>query len=106
MAGRGSKPGERRGGRKKGTPNKRTAELRDVVRNYMPAAVERLAELMHSDDDAVSLAACKEIFDRGWGKPAQAVVASVNPPGGAVGFHAMWVALTTGKFDGNASAAA
>lgn len=31
MAGRGSKPGERRGGRKKGTPNKITATLKDMI---------------------------------------------------------------------------
>lgn len=28
---RGSRPGERRGGRKRGTPNKDTAELRDMI---------------------------------------------------------------------------
>jgi hypothetical protein len=28
---RGSKPGERRGGRKKGTPNKVTGELKDMI---------------------------------------------------------------------------
>lgn len=28
---RGSKPGERRGGRKKGTPNKLTAQLKDMI---------------------------------------------------------------------------
>jgi hypothetical protein len=91
--------GHKTGGRKRGTPNKRTAELRDVIREHMPSAVTRLLELTRSDDDAVALAACKEIFDRGWGKPAQAVIASVNPPGGKTGFHDMWVALTTGKFD-------
>lgn len=31
MAGRGSKPGERRGGRQKGTPNKTTAALKDMI---------------------------------------------------------------------------
>lgn len=31
-SGRGSKPGERRGGRAKGTPNKRTAEALEAVR--------------------------------------------------------------------------
>jgi hypothetical protein len=30
-SGRGSKPGERRGGRKPGTPNRRTAELQEHV---------------------------------------------------------------------------
>jgi hypothetical protein len=31
MAGRGSKPGERRGGRQKGTPNRRTVELARIA---------------------------------------------------------------------------
>lgn len=31
MAGRGSKPGERRGGRQAGTPNKVTATLKDMI---------------------------------------------------------------------------
>lgn len=30
---RGSKPGERRGGRQKGTPNKTTAALKDAIMN-------------------------------------------------------------------------
>lgn len=33
MAGRGSKPGERRGGRGKGTPNKTTAVFKQAVLN-------------------------------------------------------------------------
>ncbi len=31
MAGRGSKPGERRGGRQKGTPNKKTTLVREAI---------------------------------------------------------------------------
>jgi len=31
MAGKGSAPGERRGGRQKGTPNKNTALLREMI---------------------------------------------------------------------------
>jgi hypothetical protein len=31
MAGRGSKPGERRGGRKAGTPNKITADVKGMI---------------------------------------------------------------------------
>ena len=34
MAGKGSKPGERRGGRKKGTPNKATASARATLAKY------------------------------------------------------------------------
>lgn len=31
MSGGGAKPGERRGGRRKGTPNKTTAQLKDMI---------------------------------------------------------------------------
>ena len=31
MAGRGSRPGERRGGRKKGTPNRLTVDLKEMI---------------------------------------------------------------------------
>lgn len=43
MAGRGSEPGERRGGRQKGTPNKLTAALKD--------AILTAAELVGSDGE-------------------------------------------------------
>lgn len=95
-----SKGGKRPGaGRKKGSPNKVQPEVRELARQYTEDAIERLVKLMRADDPNTSLTACKEILDRGWGKPAQAVLASVNPPGGKTGFHEMWVALTTGRFD-------
>lgn len=31
MAGKGSKPGERRGGRKKGVPNKLTTDIKEMI---------------------------------------------------------------------------
>lgn len=36
---RGSKPGERRGGRKKGTPNKRTAQETQAIQAYIETQV-------------------------------------------------------------------
>jgi hypothetical protein len=36
-----------------------------------PEAVERLAALMRSNDERVSLAACVAIIERGYGKPEQ-----------------------------------
>jgi hypothetical protein len=36
---RGSKPGERRGGRQKGTPNKTTAEIRELAQAHGPDAI-------------------------------------------------------------------
>ena len=45
MAGGGSQPGERRGGRRKGTPNKATAEIRALAMGYGPQAFQELAKL-------------------------------------------------------------
>jgi hypothetical protein len=92
--------GKKTGGRAKGTKNKTEPEVRALARQYTEAAIKRLAQLMGSADGDTAPAACTAILDRGWGKPAQAVLAAVNPGGGTVGFHDMWVALTTGKFDG------
>ena len=36
MAGHGSQPGERRGGRKPGTPNKSTLKAREVLQQHAP----------------------------------------------------------------------
>ena len=38
---RGSKPGERRGGRKKGTPNKTTAEIRELRKRTAPTQLPK-----------------------------------------------------------------
>lgn len=69
---RGSKPGERRGGRQKGVPNKATASLKDLARKYTDQALETLAEIMLSgESDAARVAASNSILDRGYGKPSQ-----------------------------------
>ena len=54
----GSKPGERRGGRKKGTPNKATAEIREHAQRYTIEALEGLAQIAcASESDAAKVAA-------------------------------------------------
>ncbi len=68
---RGSKPGERRGGRKPGTPNKATASIRDIAREYTAQAVTALVEVLKGGEaipPAARVAAAKEILDRGYGK--------------------------------------
>ena len=69
----GSKPGERRGGRQKGTPNRVTAELKLSFQKHGDGLVNSLLALTRSDDEKVQLGAIKECLDRGWGRPAQAV---------------------------------
>lgn len=80
-SGKGSRPGERRGGRKKGTPNKSTADIRDLMRNYTAAAAAELARLaVEAESEAARVAAIKEIFDRAYGKSAQPHVGDDDLP--------------------------
>src|SRR3546814_20190143 len=73
---RGSKPGERRGGRQKGTPNKATASIRDIAREYTTEAIEALVSVMAGGADipaAAQVSAAKEILDRAYGKASTAL---------------------------------
>lgn len=71
---RGSKPGERRGGRQKGTPNKVTADIRSLAQEYGQDAIRELATILTtSENHSARIAAAKELLDRGYGKSTQAV---------------------------------
>lgn len=67
---RGSKPGERRGGRAKGVPNKATASIRDLARQYTAEALKALTDVLRNPEEpaAARVGAAKEILDRGYGK--------------------------------------
>jgi hypothetical protein len=87
---RGSKPGERRGGRQAGTRNKKTQAIQqaknggvpkptwngkftsnELARAYTPLAIEVLAKVAaHSQSDSARISAATTLLDRGWGKPA------------------------------------
>jgi hypothetical protein len=90
---RGSAPGERRGGRAKGTPNKVTDEIRTVARQYGPAVIERLAMMAGvvpdcpgADNAAVQVAAMRELLDRGFGRATQHVAGADDAPPVSVEF--------------------
>jgi hypothetical protein len=72
---RGSKPGERRGGRVKGVPNKATASIRDIARQYTGEAVEALVRVLRDAESpaAAVVGAANSILDRGYGKPSQVI---------------------------------
>ena len=75
---RGSQPGERRGGRRKGTPNKVTRDIRALAVGYGPDCIAALVEIgldekRRSANEATRIAAIKELLDRAYGKPGQAV---------------------------------
>ncbi len=78
MAGAGAKPGQRRGGRKKGTPNKITADIKAALRMHGDEFVEALIELTKSKDERVRLGALQVAFDRGFGKAVQHLEAEVS----------------------------
>ena len=74
----GRKPGTPRvlgSGRRKGTPNKATAEVKELARLHGPAAIEEAVRIMKtSESDQARLAAAREILDRAYGKPQQTIV--------------------------------
>lgn len=80
---RGSKPGERRGGRTKNTPNKVTATLKEIARRYTDEAMEALIGVVRStESDAARVSAIKEILDRGYGRAS--TVLSGDEDGGPI----------------------
>jgi hypothetical protein len=71
----GKKGGPRpNSGRKKGSPNKVTAEVRSLAQQYGEQAVKMLAEMMvNGESEAARIAAAKEILDRAYGKATQMI---------------------------------
>jgi hypothetical protein len=79
--------GKREGsGRKPGSLNKATAEVKELAQQYGPAIIERLARLAGltkvagSDSDVTQLGAMRELLDRGYGKAAQAITGGDGKP--------------------------
>jgi hypothetical protein len=68
---RGSKPGERRGGRTKGTQNKATPEIREYARQLLngPAYCAKLEELLVSGRLPAPIWAL--LYQYGYGKPVE-----------------------------------
>lgn len=62
-------------GRPPGVPNKATAEVKAAAAVYTAEAVRTLATIMRDPEmpPQARVAACRELLDRGHGKPSQAV---------------------------------
>ena len=75
---RGSKPGERRGGRSAGIPNKVTRDVKELAQAYMGDAISGLAAIAKDGTmpPAARVSAYKELLDRACGKSTQAVAIS------------------------------
>jgi len=58
-------------------PNKATVEVKELARLHGPAAIKEAVHIMKtSESDQARLAAAREILDRAYGKPQQAIVAA------------------------------
>jgi hypothetical protein len=68
-------------GRKAGTPNKATADVKALAGVYIPRVITMLAAIVESESAPLmaKVAAGRELLDRGCGKPAQALT---GPEGG------------------------
>ena len=66
-------------GRKKGVPNKATADLKAAFQKHGDELVDALLALTKSDDERVRLGAIQACLDRGWGKSAQTVAVGGDP---------------------------
>ncbi len=101
--------GRKTGGRQKGSLNKSTLEIKELARAWGPAAIARLAKMSGLTDEPASasvseqtqLGAMKELLDRGYGRPNQALT---DPNGGALVFQILTgVPRQTGGDDGGDS---
>lgn len=77
---RGRKPGTpKTGGRVKGTPNKATADIKEVARKHGPAIIEAAAKLAgvvgegdgKAESEQARIAAMTLVMGYGYGKPSQ-----------------------------------
>lgn len=83
------KPRGRLGGRKKGTPNKLTAEISIACRDLTPKALATLLRIANNRTDLnAAVRAAVEILNRGWGMPTQShVIAAHMKTTGEVSHH-------------------
>lgn len=73
--------GLKTGGRKAGTPNKATAEIKTLARQYSQEALEALVKVIRStDSDSARVAAIRELLDRGYGKATQPISGDEDGP--------------------------
>lgn len=63
--------GTKTGGRKAGTPNKSTADLREAAQQFTADALQTLVDVMKDDGQpaAARISAATAVLDRGHGRP-------------------------------------
>lgn len=71
-------------GRPAGKPNKLTRQIKERAAFWGDKALQRIVDLIDSENETVSLNASKELLDRAYGKPAQSTILMGDEDGGAV----------------------
>ncbi len=66
------------GGRKKGVPNKATAEIKALAQKHGPEMIKGIYKLTKSKDERIQLAAFQAMLERGYGRVAQAVTMTTD----------------------------
>jgi membrane-bound ClpP family serine protease len=76
----GTVQGNRGKGRKKGVPNKATADIKALAQQHGPNAIKTLADIMvdNNQPPAARVAAAKELIDRGYGKAKEFIDIDAN----------------------------
>jgi hypothetical protein len=73
--------GFKTGGRQKGTPNKATAEVRELASEYGPAAIVELARLStEAQSETARISACNAIIERAYGKAVPGRTVNIELP--------------------------
>jgi hypothetical protein len=74
----GTRPGA---GRKPGSQNKSTAEIKALAQHYAPRALQELARLAEkAGSEQARVSAIKELLDRAYGKSPQAITGDGGGP--------------------------
>ena len=77
------------GGRKKGTPNKATADVKAAAQMHGPAMIAELARLAtQAESEAARVSAIGMLLDRGYGKSPQAIT---GPEGRDLQMNIRWM---------------
>lgn len=74
--------GKKTGGRVAGTPNKATAEVKAIAREYTDRAIKCLVGILEDKEapPAARVSAARELLDRGHGKAPQALTGEDGAP--------------------------
>jgi len=72
--------GKKTGGRKIGSLNKATADVKALAQQYTPDAIKTLSSIMNDKEapPAARIQAASALLDRGYGKPSQHIEAIVH----------------------------